>query len=306
MIIEKKPCELQQYYNEIKYFFSAREGFKSILDVYSENGEYTIFLPAYIGWSPNEGSGIYDPVCEKKIPHIFYPFNERLEIDVEALVKLVRSTEGRKVLLLVHYFGFVDLNYEKILDLMKKEGVFVIEDGAHALYTHLVDRKCGDGDCMLYSFHKMLPYEDGGAIRTNAINSHWWSRISSQTKEYPYYCYDLAEIAEKRKENAQFWEEKLQDDDRVILLRNLSEYKNQTPQTYPILLKNSDRYQVYLKLNELGYGVISLYHTMIKPIIELDNPKVNRISGCILNLPVHQDIAKNDLEKMYKILIENL
>ena len=43
---------------------------------------YTLLVPAYIGYSPNEGSGIYDPIIENDISHYFYLIDENINIDV--------------------------------------------------------------------------------------------------------------------------------------------------------------------------------------------------------------------------------
>ena len=76
------------------------------------------------------------------------------------------------------------------------------------------------------------------------------------------------------------------------------------PQTFPILLvDNKIRDDAYFKMNERGYGVVSLYHTMIA---ELDETfiKAHDISRRILNLPVHQDVKKSQLDQMLRLLIE--
>lgn len=49
-------------------------------------------------------------------------------------------------------------------------------------------------------------------------------------------------------------------------VKDVTEIENTVPQTYPLVLLRSDRYQVYLDLNEKGYGVTSLYHTLIDPL----------------------------------------
>ena len=88
----------------------------------------------------------------------------------------------------------------------------------------------------------------------------------------------------------------------IEILRPIDMYKNQTPQTYPILIKSKDKNELYHKLNEKGFGVVSLYHTMIE---ELRNEKYdisNKVSKRILNLPVHQDVEEKDLINMCKLL----
>lgn len=304
MNIEKKPCNEKNFCYEMKCFSSAREAFKKVLQAYVQEEDVTVFLPAYIGWSPNEGSGIYDPICEMHIKHIFYSFVEGLIIDIDSVHRLLKTISGRKIFLMVHYFGYIDPGYKELICLLKREGVFVIEDAAHALYTHLIDGVCGLGDCVIYSFHKMLPFSDGGAICTENITEEWWSRIIPGEKDYSFYKYELGLIAKKRKENALYWERLLKNNKKVKILRKAADYKNQTPQTFPILLYEGDRYEVYQQMNRLGYGIISLYHTMIKPIADMKDIVINDISNHILNLPVHQDTEEAEIRKMYDVFTE--
>ena len=54
-------------------------------------------------------------------------------------------------------------------------------------------------------------------------------------------------------------------------------------------------------MNELGYGVVSLYHTMIEPVRK-NFPQAIEIGNCMLNLPVHQDIGIDEIGKMCEAL----
>jgi len=50
-------------------------------------------------------------------------------------------------------------------------------------------------------------------------------------------------------------------------------------------------------MNKAGYGVTSLYHTLIDEIGDSYTVE-HEISDRILNLPVHQDAEKRDLDQM--------
>ena len=306
MNIEKKALKRGNEYWDMKFFRNARTAFLNLLYAYRQEGDFTLFLPMYIGISPNEGSGIYDPVCKLAIPHVFYRFREQLEVDVDCLEKQLQDVSGRKVFLLVHYFGYVDPAYQDIIRLLRKYETFIVEDCAHALYTHLIDGSCGEGDCTFYSFHKMLPFDEGGSIATTGVESSWWKRICAENTESDYYKYNLKQIADIRKRNAARWEMLLEGDERFCILRPAFLYQNQTPQSVPVLLNGFDRYQVYLELNRRGYGVISLYHTMIEPIQKIREKNSMRISSMILNFPCHQDIGERDIDEMYYELINVL
>jgi len=305
MFIEKKAVLKENDYQDIKFFPNARQALKSVLQVCCRQ-EYTLFLPGYIGFSPKEGSGIYDPVCELGITHVFYSFTENLTIDIDKLIFQIEEVKGNKVFLLVHYFGYIDENYKKLISVLRENNFFIIEDAAHAFYTHLVDNQCGKGDCIFYSFHKMLPFESGGAVCTTDFKSDWWNQITSNENEYPFYKYNLKHIAEKRKENAFYWEKLLQGNSRLQILRPSEKYLGQTPQTFPILLTFANRYDVYMIMNQLNYGVISLYHTMVQPVQKIHELNVSKISDTILNLPVHQDIGREEIKKMYDELVKHI
>lgn len=59
-------------------------------------------------------------------------------------------------------------------------------------------------------------------------------------------------------------------------------------------------------MNRAGFGVVSLYHTLIEPISESVYPESHRLSRKILNLPVHQDILPEDLDALIACLKKSL
>lgn len=71
-----------------------------------------------------------------------------------------------------------------------------------------------------------------------------------------------------------------------------------TPQTFPVIVRNYDRDALYFKLNEAGFGAVSLYHTMIDPIQKGDYEEAVWLSKHIINLPVHQDVTEVQIEEM--------
>ncbi len=128
-------------------------------------------LPSYIGVSPKEGSGVFDPIRRLKCRYDFYRLDRRLFIDMddlEAKIKLVKP----KVLLLIHYFGFPDPNLSMVIKLAEANGILVIEDEAHSMLSDLVGGICGRlSDSAIFSFHKLLPVDQGGALVLNKIEN---------------------------------------------------------------------------------------------------------------------------------------
>ena len=74
--------------------------------------------------------------------------------------------------------------------------------------------------------------------------------------------------------------------------------QHDTPQSVPVLVPERDR--LYHHLNSVGVGVTSLYHTLIDPLLQpaAQFPGSSCISNRILNLPVHQDLASSDMERV--------
>ena len=301
MIIEKTAKKEKNAYKKLHYFDSARDAFRKILEYHKNLGEYVLLLPGYIGVSPNEGSGIYDPVLQTGVEHCFYKMDRNLFVDIDDFEEKLKSSSKNKIVLLVHYFGYPDVRVEKIVELCKKCNAIIIEDAAHGLYTDFIDHTCGNyGDYTLYSLHKMLPFEQGGLLKVNKENRFVWD--DSSIAKYSIFDYDLYEIAKIRKENAKLWTRLIEKMDGVEILRPYSD--DVTPQTFPIIIKSYDRNQLYFKLNEFGFGAVSLYHTMIEPIQKENLKDAIWLSKHIINMPVHQDVSREQIIKMYERLTE--
>ena len=72
------------------------------------------------------------------------------------------------------------------------------------------------------------------------------------------------------------------------------------PQTLPVIVKNYDRTTLYNKMNEAGFGMVSLYHTMIDNLKDSPFEAPTVLAKKIINFPVHQDISKSDIDQMVK------
>jgi dTDP-4-amino-4,6-dideoxygalactose transaminase len=298
VIIEKKQTDPRLYRAHWTFYASAREGFQTILRK-PELRQKTILLPAYIGYSSREGSGVYDPVVQTKTKHVFYRFNNRLQIDHTELKQLIKDNPGQ-MLLLIDYFGFKDKNLESIKACAQKYRLTIIEDFAHAVLTFFQNPVI-DFDYGLFSIHKMFPVETGGAVLTRA-------RLS-ETPSDPraFFDYDFQAISQKRIMNYQFLLKKfLALSPKYGIEIMYKTFQGSVPQTFPVLMK--DRFMrdhFYFALNKAGYGVVSLYHTLIQPIDPRFKVEHN-ISSRILNFPVHQDVEFKALDGLYKKVLELL
>jgi dTDP-4-amino-4,6-dideoxygalactose transaminase len=294
-MIKKKASNLTNFKREWIYTDSARQAWTQIIDKFKIlNPHGKILLPSYIGWSPNEGSGILDSVLDSGLDYGFYELGLYLEININDLKEKVLSDKNQLVLI-VNYFGFIDKNYEIITEWLKGNNIFFIEDCAHAWLTDLIGGLCGrKGSFAFYSLHKLLPVASGGIRVNNTVES---SERNLKINPFFELSYDLIGIYNTRRNNYEYL---------CNLLINISQveviYKKLEngicPQSLPVIVLNSDREKLYFEMNKLGFGMVSLYHTMIDSLLTDTSPAASILSKKIINFPIHQDIDKEDLDKM--------
>lgn len=303
--ISKGCSETNNQALNIGFFDRARDAFGSALDAIGLRPGDRVLLPAYIGWSSREGSGVFDPISERGICPVFYKLDRRLNIDTDdAITKM--GVCGVKAILLIHYFGFVAPQCKEITKAANDHGIPVIEDAAHAMFTDFVGGGCGRyGDYTVYSLHKMLPMESGGMLLANRGN-----RLPIDASSYCKYGnpfhYDFGSISQKRIENYGLISSYIGAGTASIIPLHRKLPKSVIPQTYPIFLPFDNRDDVYREMNDLGWGVVSLYHTMINSIEKGEFCSTHELSKHILNLPVHQDIDSNLISLMIEDLFETV
>jgi dTDP-4-amino-4,6-dideoxygalactose transaminase len=276
---------------------TAREAWSLVIERYKAlNPQLKLLLPSYIGWSPREGSGIFDSVLKSKVNFDFYTMSKDLHIDFEVL-KNKLSKDKNQLVLLVHYFGFPDPKYSEITNWLLKNKIAFVEDCAHALYSDYIGGSCGrKGRFSFYSLHKMLPMETGGMYLSNSGESFNYN----SDLFFPVMEYDLKSIYDIRRENYH----KLQG-----LLKGIKGIKplhpalpdGVCPQTFPVLVEK-DRDLIYSEMNKNGFGLVSLYHTMISEITPEVYPDSHFIAKHITNLPLHQEVDSSQFEDMITLL----
>ncbi|MBW4633787.1 MAG: DegT/DnrJ/EryC1/StrS family aminotransferase [Iphinoe sp. HA4291-MV1] len=303
--IEKLAHQSNGFRRSCFTFTNARSAFFAFLKAVLPQADEKVLLPAYIGWSSREGSGVFDPIAELGLSYAFYKVDRRLHIDLDHLEQLFQ-THKVKVLVLIHYFGYVDPNYVKAIKLARSYGALVLEDEAHAMLTDLVGGASGRlGDACIFSLHKMLPLKEGGMLVVNSgqeslLNSELWAEIHLPSP----WEYDIKEISHRRCQNAELLSQLLEPlRDEVEPLWDKPQ-AGEVPQTYPVLIRNVSRDQLYFAMNQAGFGVVSLYHTMIEQITLEEFPVSHQLARHILNLPVHQDVESDALKVMVNQLAE--
>ena len=277
---------------------SARDAWFQIIEEYkSRKLQGRILLPAYIGYSVNEGSGIFDSVRKSGLAYNFYSLNKNLEIDLDDFKqKVLRDPE--QLVLLVHYFGFTDTKYLELTSWLEGIKVEFIEDCAHSWIGDLVGGVCGrKGRKAFYSLHKLLPIKSGGILVDNSGQKELNDNPSLNLG------YDLYSIYELRRRNFYFLRDRLENVKGISLMKQNLE-PGICPQTLPILIEGQNRNEIYSLMNEQGFGLVSLYHTMISELDNYNCPSNKYTALHITNLPIHQDANLEDLEKMCQKLEE--
>jgi dTDP-4-amino-4,6-dideoxygalactose transaminase len=282
---------------------SAREAIRYFLESVSPRkatSKLSVLLPAYVGWSPREGSGLLDPVRAVGAKVDFYAVSDRLEVDVSQVCDLLGS-ERPDVLILVHYFGRPEPNTLEIADHARSVGTLVLEDEAHALLSDIVAGVAGRaGEVSAVSLHKLFPVPSGGGLLVNRTGP--WSQTTARATipQRSPWEFDLVAIAQARRRNAQTWLSLLDGlEDVVAPLWGEEAWGAAVPQTLPVLLQEADRDRVYEALNQVGIGAVSLYHTLVPEITAGRFPASHRLSRTILNLPVHQDLNEEDVRSSF-------
>lgn len=307
MQIQNRASSISGFLRPTISFESARSAFKAFLKELEFAPNECILLPAFVGYSRREGSGVLDPIQESGRKFVFYRVRRDLSIDLEHLHQQLVD-KSPKLLVLIHYYGYPDKNINSVVALARQHKVLILEDEAHAMYSDWIGGACGRfGDACIMSLHKMLPFKDGGLL---ILNPTLDTEISDRLKNTPYQKpleynlrdYDLLTISTVRRMNALKLHALLQPLAGRVDLLHKTIPDDVTPQTLPVLISGRSRDELYFELNSLGYGVVSLYHTMVSSLDPAEFPESHWLARHILNLPVHQDINGEELENLVEAL----
>ncbi len=309
-MISKEPENEKNHTKNYYFAKSARDTFSHILKQIFADTNKKILMPAYIGETDKDGSGVFDPVRETKVPYDFYKIKKDLSANMEDLVPKINSGKYKAVLI-IHYYGFVQNNLEDLCTLCKENGVILIEDCAHSFFSTFKGRNIGSwGDLSLFSIHKIIATSDGGYFKINNNRtgvteiSFTNQNISPSTLEQ-FIRTDYEKINLIRRLNYQKYINILKNIEGIQLL--YPEIPDGViPLNFPIIVENGLREKLYFKLIEKGVITCALYYRLIEEISRKLFPISYEVSASILNLPVHQDISLLDIDYIILKLKESI
>ena len=307
-MITKKPINKNNCVENIFFTSAARVGFKHLLKNLHFKNKEKILLPAYIGITDREGSGVFDPILELKINYDFYGLEKNLKINKEDLETKILSGQFKAVLI-IHYFGFLHCDIEWVSEICNNNNVLMIEDCAHAFSSMYKNIPLGSfGDFSFFSIHKFLATEDGGILKVNNKDFHFpiindaSRRIKLETLEQLSKS-KISEISNIRISNYNYYIEKLKDFEKIELLYPELP-QGIVPVNFPVIVKGNKREKLYFKLMEEKIPTIALYYRLINFIDKEKYPASYYLSNNILNLPIHQDILPEDIDNIVEKLSE--
>lgn len=286
------------------FYGSAREGMQDLLSSTLPRERAGVLMPGFIGWSPREGSGVHDPVQALGLQAGFYDLHQDLGVDVDS-VRAMAATGDFHVLVVIHYFGRTELRTAELREIADEHGMVLVEDLAHGFFTALTGGAAGRyGDANLYSLHKMLPVPSGGMVSYASDRLVGAQRSTAPELAATVLSFDWHQIARRRRDTFTALTRLLRELPScgtafTLMWPNLSE--GDVPQTLPIVVQGPQRDAVYAAMNAQGFGVVSLYHTLIEDV-RTEYSSLVHLSGHILNLPVHQDVRADDLGPLVRAL----
>ncbi|OGT36814.1 MAG: pyridoxal-5'-phosphate-dependent protein [Gammaproteobacteria bacterium RIFCSPHIGHO2_12_FULL_38_14] len=245
-----------------------------------------------------------------------------------------KITPKTKAILPVHWAGKA-CHMDEINSIAKQHNLFVVEDACHAIQGTYKDRFVGTlGDIGCFSFHPLKNlnvWGDGGIITTNSdklanqlrlLRNHglknrdecdvfaYNSRLDTiQAVVGDHLLSKINHITDSRIQNAVYLDQGLAEIPEISIPKREPEIK-QVYHLYSICCQNRDALKAYL----IKHGIDAKVHYPIpmhlQPAAKVygyksgDFPITEKVCAETLSMPVHEFIAKNELNYMIKTIKE--
>jgi dTDP-4-amino-4,6-dideoxygalactose transaminase len=298
-VITKGAEEPSHHRRVVQSTTSARDAICQFVSGLQLGRPPRVLVPAYYGWSSTEGSGVMDPLRRAGATVKLVRVDRSLHVDVDDFGGALRSFEP-DVVMPIHYFGWCDPEISALVTKARGAGALVLEDEAHSMVSCIRGSPSPAlGDASALSLHKSLPVPSGGVLLDRRV--HQTSPRSPQTDSV-MLDFDLPAIADSRRRNARLIMAEITEKCSTALPLRSSIPDRVVPLNVPILVPPNKRQEVYLEMNRMGFGVVSLYHTLGPGIDEETHPDSHWLSARLVNLPCHQDVDEDEIPPMVAAL----
>ena len=246
---------------------------------------------------------------------------DNLNISPEAITALI--TTKTRAIIVVHYSGY-PCDMEAILSIAKQNGLFVIEDAAHAIGSELNGRHLGTwGDIGCFSFfsNKNMTTGEGGMMTTdndelakklNRLRSHGMTSLTWDRHKGHAYSYDVVDLGynyrideiraaiglvqlskvernnERRRLLTQVYRDALQELTPQVDVPFQHHLGKTSAHIMPVLLPRDTKRQDFIESMK-GNGIQTSIH--YPPIHTFASYK----DDTVWNLPVTEDVAKREI-----------
>lgn len=304
--MKKEAKEFPSFTTNRIHVKNARSGLASILNYHklNLNKQTIVLMPSYIGWSPNEGSGLMDPVLESGFTPNFYRLDTSLQPNFDELSRLI-SKNPQSVLIVVHYFGLRVEIPNEVINLANDCNVTLVEDWAHDLSQIDSEKWISSNHFAIFSLHKWTASKSGGFISGNYSEINKLKTLPMDQADADVYIRsNLVKIGEIRWSNFLYVENLLSGLNRLTPFYAKSDHFT-CPLNIPFMANSlSERHDLYSTLVNNGIVPTALYHILVPQLTGPEFQTFIDISNRIINLPIHQDCTKNDIDKMIEVIMD--
>lgn len=295
-----------------------------------------VFVPTFTFYSSAEVISL-----EGATP-IFVDVNETFNMDAKKLEKAIEQvkSEGKlnlKAIVAVDLFGQT-ANFPEIIEIANKYGLKVVEDAAQGFGGSINGKKaCSFGDISTTSFFPAKPlgcYGDGGAVFTDdeemyqlllSLRVHGKGSYKYENVRVGYNsrldtiqaavllpkleAFEQYELDERNK-FAKMYTERLKE---VVKTPFVPEGYVSSWAQYTLILENEEqRNTIQAKLKEMGIPTMVYYPIPLHKQIVYKDYNFNvedlqvaeKLSKCVLSLPMHPYMNEEQIEQISKAIIE--
>ena len=176
-IFFNKEFNEKSFDSSINFTLNGRTALKRLaLELNLKSGD-KILIPGLIC------SSAIEEIIDLGLNPIYYDIDIDLKINWENILKHIHKN-NIKAILIVNYFGFIDLEKQKVLSLCKKNNLIVLDDYCHSFLTFFLNREniAIHGEHIFFNLNKIIRIKSGGFIQTSGTNNQKNYKVLSRKK----------------------------------------------------------------------------------------------------------------------------